>query len=318
MVYAGAMSDAAELAVDARGLSKRYDDFVAVDAIDFSIRKGECFGFLGPNGAGKTSTMRMLGAVSAPSGGKISVLGLDPVHQGKAIRARIGVCPQADNLDPDLPVHENLLVYGQYFPEDARVIAERADELLSFVQLGDKRKRAIQELSGGMKRRLVIARALINAPELLLLDEPTTGLDPQARHLIWQKLRELASRGVTMALTTHYMDEAERLCDRLVIMDRGKILAEGTPRDLIVDHVGEEVFELRADEAHANELLAGVDLSGLRVERVADVFAIFLGRRGGLGDRLVELARGANARYLLRNATLEDVFLKLTGRELNE
>jgi lipooligosaccharide transport system ATP-binding protein len=312
------MSGAAELVIEAAGLSKSYGDFLAVDGIDFSIHRGECFGFLGPNGAGKTSTMRMLQAVSPPSSGRLSVLGLHPVRQGKQIRSRIGVCPQADNLDPDLPVRDNLLVYGRYFPQSAELTAQRADELLAFVSLGDKRDRAISELSGGMKRRLVIARALVNEPELLLLDEPTTGLDPQARHLIWQKLRELGGRGVTMVLTTHYMDEAERLCDRLVIMDRGKILALGTPRELIEKHVGEEVFELRAPERRADEILSGVDLGGLRTERIADSLSIFLGERGGLGDRLVEIARKAEARYLLRNASLEDVFLRLTGRELSE
>ncbi len=215
--------------VEASLLEKRYADFVAVAGIDFRIDKGECFGFLGPNGAGKTSTMRMLQSVSLPSAGKLRVLGMDPSRDGKLIRARIGVCPQADNLDPDLLAHQNLLVYGRYFPQPKAVTARRADELLDFVALGEKRDAPIPELSGGMKRRLVIARALINDPELLLLDEPTTGLDPQARHLIWSKLRELRARGVTMVLTTHYMDEAERLCDRLVIMDSGKILAEGAP-----------------------------------------------------------------------------------------
>ena len=312
------MSIGPELCVEAEGLCKSYGDFRAVAGIDFFIRRGECFGFLGPNGAGKTSTMRMLQAVSAPSAGRLRVLGLDPVKDGKSVRARIGVCPQADNLDPDLPVRENLLVYGCYFPADPRQVAERADRLLEFLALAEKRDRAIAELSGGMKRRLVIARALINEPELLLLDEPTTGLDPQARHLIWQKLRELKDRGVTMVLTTHYMDEAERLCDRLVIMDRGDILAHGPPRELIEEHVGHEVFELRAPEARAREILAGIELDATRSERSGDVLAIFLEPRSELGDKLVELARAAGAQYLLRNASLEDVFLKLTGRELAE
>lgn len=304
--------------VEASALEKRYADFVAVAGIDFRIAPGECFGFLGPNGAGKTSTMRMLQSVSLPSAGTLRVLGMDPRHDGKRIRTRLGVCPQADNLDPDLPVIDNLLVYGSYFPQARAVTARRADELLEFVALGDKRNHAIPELSGGMKRRLVIARALINEPELLLLDEPTTGLDPQARHLIWTKLRELRARGVTMVLTTHYMDEAERLCDRLVIMDGGKILAQDSPRALIDAHVGQEVFELGASAAEARDFLAGLDLCGAHHEHTGDLLAVFLSAKHQLSERLIERARGAGSRYLLRNATLEDVFLKLTGRELDE
>jgi lipooligosaccharide transport system ATP-binding protein len=304
--------------VEAAALEKRYADFVAVAGVDFRIEKGECFGFLGPNGAGKTSTMRMLQSVALPSAGRLSVLGMDPHRDGKRIRSRLGVCPQADNLDPDLPVIDNLLVYGSYFPQPRELTARRADELLDFVALRDKRDRAIAELSGGMKRRLVIARALINEPELLLLDEPTTGLDPQARHLIWTKLRELRARGVTMVLTTHYMDEAERLCDRLVIMDSGKVLAEGAPRTLIETHVGQEVFELGSTAAEARAFLDGFDLSGTEHEHSGDVFAVFLREKAELSQRLVARARQLGARYLLRNASLEDVFLKLTGRELDE
>lgn len=304
--------------VEASLLEKRYADFVAVAGIDFRIDKGECFGFLGPNGAGKTSTMRMLQSVSLPSAGKLRVLGMDPSRDGKLIRARIGVCPQADNLDPDLLAHQNLLVYGRYFPQPKAVTARRADELFDFVALGEKRDAPIPELSGGMKRRLVIARALINDPELLLLDEPTTGLDPQARHLIWSKLRELRARGVTMVLTTHYMDEAERLCDRLMIMNSRKILAEGAPRALIETHVGQEVFELGASADEARAFLAELDLGGAEHEHTGDVLAVFLGKRSELSERLMERARQAGSRYLLRNATLEDVFLKLTGRELGE
>jgi lipooligosaccharide transport system ATP-binding protein len=307
---------AAEPVVLASALAKSYGDFRAVDGIDFRIERGECFGFLGPNGAGKTSTMRMVQAVSLPTSGRLSVLGLDPTREGKKIRARIGVCPQSDNLDPDLKVRQNLLIYARYFPMSHALTEKRADELLEFVALSEKKERAIAELSGGMKRRLVIARALVNEPELLLLDEPTTGLDPQARHLIWQKLRELRSRGVTMVLTTHYMDEAERLCDRLVIMDAGRILAAGTPRDLIAEHVGQEVFELRAPEAREAEIFRDLDVG--HKERSGDVLAVFLGRRSEIGEKLVERARSAGVHYLLRNATLEDVFLKLTGRELGE
>jgi lipooligosaccharide transport system ATP-binding protein len=307
-----------ELCVEAEALRKRYGDLEAVAGVDFSIRRGECFGFLGPNGAGKTSTMRMLQAVLAPSSGRLSVLGLDPVRDGKRVRARIGVCAQETNLDPDLKVRQNLLVYGRYYPQDARTTAERADRLLEFVALGDKLERGIDELSGGMKRRLMIARALINEPELLVLDEPTTGLDPQARHLIWQKLRELRGQGVSMVLTTHYMDEAERLCDRLVIMDRGRILAEGSPRELIERHVGHEVVELRIAEADEVRVLEGLDLEGVRSERAGDLRAFFFERQSARAERLIERARGAGVMVLARNATLEDVFLKLTGRELSE
>ena len=303
---------------EASRLEKRYGDFTAVDGIDFCIERGECFGFLGPNGAGKTSTMRMLQATSLPSKGELSVLGMNPARDGKLIRARLGVCPQADNLDPDLQVRENLVVYGRYFPQPKAVTERRADELLAFVSLGEKRNQPVPELSGGMKRRLVIARALINDPELLLLDEPTTGLDPQARHLIWQKLRELKTRGVTMVLTTHYMDEAERLCDRLVIMDHGKILAQGAPRELIEEHVGKDVFELGASAAEAREFLEGLDLDGAVHEHTGDILAVFLGKKSELAEGLVERARSAGARYHLRNASLEDVFLRLTGRELEE
>ena len=308
------MSDRA--AVTAEGLRKSYGDFEAVAGIDFRIERGECFGFLGPNGAGKTSTMRMLQAVSEPSGGTLRVLGLDPVRDGKRARARLGVCPQEDNLDPDLDVRQNLRMYGSYFP--AGVTARRVNELLEFAALGDKQKRAIPELSGGMKRRLMIARALVNDPELVILDEPTTGLDPQARHLIWQKLRELEDRGVTMVLTTHYMDEAERLCTRLVIMDHGKILDEGAPRELIERHVGHEVVELRIAEAREREVLGGLDLAGVSSERAGDMRVFFLPRQSELADQLVERARRADISCQLRNAALEDVFLKLTGRELDE
>jgi lipooligosaccharide transport system ATP-binding protein len=312
------MKPGSELAVEAVELRKSYGDLLAVAGIDFRIERGECFGFLGPNGAGKTSTMRMLQAVSPPNGGRLRVLGLDPVGEGKRVRARLGVCAQETNLDPDLPVYENLLVYGRYFPQSAAVTRERAARLLEFVALVDKRDRRIDELSGGMKRRLMLARALINEPELVVLDEPTTGLDPQARHLIWQKLRELKTRGVTMALTTHYMDEAERLCDRLVIMDHGRILDLGAPRELIARHVGHEVIELGLPEEREPEALAGLDLEGVASERIGDQRAFFFERRSERAERLVERARDRELPFLTRNASLEDVFLKLTGRELVE
>jgi lipooligosaccharide transport system ATP-binding protein len=300
----------------ARGLSKRFGDLTAVDAIDFEVRPGETFGFLGPNGAGKSSTMRMIGAVSPRSGGDLSVFGLDPAEHGPDIRARLGVVPQLDNLDFELTVWENLLVYGRFFGLPTQTIRERADELLEFLQLTERRSSKIEPLSGGMKRRLTIARALINEPDLMLLDEPTTGLDPQARHAVWDRLYRLKQRGVTLVLTTHYMDEAEQLCDRLVVMDRGRIVAEGSPRELITRHVPRDVVELRfggASDGHAERL----DGIGDRVEVLAD--RVLIGT--GDGDATVEAvhARGIEPESLLvRRSTLEDVFLAITGRSLIE
>src|SRR5438874_2351410 len=231
--------------IRARGLVKRFGDFVAVDGIDFDVARGEAFGFLGPNGAGKSSTMRMIGCVSPVSGGELSVLGLDPATDGPAIRGRLGVVPQADTLDNELTVQENLFIYGRYFGLSRADVRARAKELLEFVQLGERAKSKVEPLSGGMKRRLTIARALVNDPELLLLDEPTTGLDPQARHAVWDRLFRLKQQGVTLVLTTHYMDEAEQLCDRLVIMHQGKIAQEGSPLELIQRLSTREVVELR-------------------------------------------------------------------------
>src|SRR3954470_22669108 len=248
--------------ISARGLRKSFGDFEAVRGIDVEVRRAEAFGFLGPNGAGKTSTMRMVAAVSPPSGGELRVLGLDPAADGSAIRARLGVCPQEDTLDTELSVRENLLVYGRYFGLGRREVAERADELLDFFQLGERRDDKVDNLSGGMKRRLTIARSLVNDPELLLLDEPTTGLDPQARHLLWDKLFRLKQQGVTLVLTTHYMDEAEQLCDRLVVMDGGLIAARGSPAELIRDYSTREVTELRFDPDNDQKALA---------EKVADL-----------------------------------------------
>jgi lipooligosaccharide transport system ATP-binding protein len=313
-----------ESVVVAQGLSKRYGDLTAVAGIDFAIPRGTCFGFLGANGAGKTSTMRMLQAVSARSSGVLSVLGLDPERDGKRVRARLGVCAQEDSLDPDLTVYDNLVVYGSYFPQSREESRARADQLLEFFALGEKRDKNIRELSGGMKRRLMIARALINNPELVILDEPTTGLDPAARHLIWQKLRELRARGVTMVLTTHYMDEAERLCDRLVIMDRGRILAEDAPRVLIQEQVGHEVVELGLANGMPEDGVATLErtlempLRELASERMGDTQAFFFARHSETSEALVARARAKGIPYLVRNASLEDVFLKLTGRELNE
>jgi lipooligosaccharide transport system ATP-binding protein len=298
--------------IEARELTKRYDDFVAVDEIDFTVARGETFGFLGPNGAGKSSTMRMIGAVSPASGGTLTVLGLDPERNGPAIRARLGVVPQDDNLDLELDVGENLVVYGRFFGLPRDEIRRRTDELLEFVQLSDRKDARVDSLSGGMKRRLTIARALINEPELMLLDEPTTGLDPQARHALWDRLYRLKQRGVTLVLTTHYMDEAEQLCDRLVVMDRAKIVAEGSPRELIERYVEREVVELRFGERDATPSFDGL---GGHIEVLQD--RVVIGTDDG--DRLVDevQARGlAPEAVLVRRSTLEDVFLRLTGRSL--
>src|SRR5712675_987992 len=242
-----------EVLVRARGLTKRFGDFTAVDGIDFDLYRGEAFGFLGPNGAGKSSTMRMIGCVSPPTSGELTILGRDPVRDGSAIRARLGVVPQEDSLDVELTVRENLLVYGRYFGLSRPVIRERSDRLLEFVQLADRQDDRVEPLSGGLKRRLTIARSLINEPEILLLDEPTTGLDPQARHVVWDRLFRLKQRGVTLIITTHYMDEAEQLCDRLVVMDGGRIVAEGSPVELIGRYSTREVVELRFPPGDAAE-----------------------------------------------------------------
>jgi lipooligosaccharide transport system ATP-binding protein len=294
---------------------KRFGDFTAVDGIDVEVRAGEAFGFLGPNGAGKSSTMRMIGCISPPSGGELRILGLDPVSDGPAIRARLGVCPQLDNLDPELTVRENLTTYARYFGIPRRVARARAAELLDFVQLSERADSKVEPLSGGMKRRLTIARALVNEPEIVLLDEPTTGLDPQARHLVWERLFRLKQQGVTLVLTTHYMDEAEQLCDRLVVMDGGRIVAEGSPRALIERHATREVVELRF-AAESQEAFAG-KLAGLgeRVEVLPDRVLLYVSD----GDAAVAEVGALGlqpANVLIRRSSLEDVFLHLTGRTL--
>ncbi|HZQ87054.1 MAG TPA: ABC transporter ATP-binding protein [Acidimicrobiales bacterium] len=304
--------------IEGRGLVKRFGSFVAVDGIDFEVQPGEAFGFLGPNGAGKTSTMRMIGCVSPVTAGELRVLGMDPATHGPQIRARLGVVPQEDSLDLELTVRDNVAIYGRYFDLPRPLIKKRADELLAFVQLTDKRNDRVDDLSGGMKRRLTIARALISEPELMLLDEPTTGLDPQARHLVWERLYQLKRAGVTLVLTTHYMDEAEQLCDRLVIMDGGHIVAEGSPRDLIDRYSTREVIELRfADDEHrkaAAPTMAGV---GRRREELADRVLVYTDAGEADADRLSAL--GVNpATVLIRRSSLEDVFLTLTGRTLDE
>jgi lipooligosaccharide transport system ATP-binding protein len=307
--------------IRATGLRKRYGDVEAVRGIDVEVQSGEAFGFLGPNGAGKSSTMRMVAAVSPPSSGQLSILGMDPATDGPAIRGRIGVCPQEDTLDTELNVRDNLVVYGRYFGLSKAEVGSRADELLRFVQLTEKAKSKVEDLSGGMKRRLTIARSLINQPELLLLDEPTTGLDPQARHLLWDKLFRLKQQGVTLVITTHYMDEAEQLCDRLVVMDKGVIVAEGSPAALIAEHSTREVTELRfglADEGDGGDhaaLAEKVADLGERVEVLPDRLLVY----SNDGDEVAAKVHERGLRpvaVLVRRSTLEDVFLHLTGRTL--
>ncbi|MGF1598120.1 MAG: ABC transporter ATP-binding protein [Acidimicrobiales bacterium] len=308
-----------DLVARACGLVKRFDRFVAVDGIDFEVRRGEAFGFLGPNGAGKTSAMRMLGCTSPVSGGELRVLGLDPGRDGPAIRARLGVVAQVDNLDVDLTVEQNLSIYGRYFGLGRRELGARVDELLEFAQLAERRRSKVDPLSGGMRRRLAIARALINEPELILLDEPTTGLDPQARQVLWEKLWTLRSQGVSLIMTTHYMDEAEQLCDRLVVMDQGRIVDEGTPRDLIGRHCTREVVELRyrhPDRQVAAEAAAAA--LGLRSESLRDRLLVYSDDGDAVVGRLEGDEAGAVSSVLVRRATLEDVFLTLTGRSLTE
>ena len=298
-------------------LEKKFGDFVAVDKIDFEVREGESFGFLGPNGAGKTSTMRMIGAVSPITSGTLSVLGLDPMEDGPQLRSRLGVVPQENNLDEELSVEDNLLMYGRYFDLDRTTIKERIDELLEFVQLEDKRSSKVAALSGGMKRRAIIARGLINDPEVYILDEPTTGLDPQARHVLWDRLYRLKQQGVTLIITTHYMDEAEQLCDRLVVMDKGEIVAEGSPRELIETYTPRDVVELRFPVGVLEEVTGTIESLSDRSEILADRALVYTEDAEKtialVGERDLEPEM-----VLARRSTLEDVFLALTGRSLND
>jgi lipooligosaccharide transport system ATP-binding protein len=303
--------------IRARGLTKRFGDFTAVDGVDFDVAPGESFGFLGPNGAGKTSTMRMVGCVSPITDGVLEVLGADPRSDGPAIRARIGVVPQQDTLDTELTVRENLVIYGRYFGLSRAECGRRADELLDFAQLTERAGDQVEPLSGGMKRRLTIARALINEPDLLLLAEPTTGLDPQARHLLWDRLYRLKQRGVTLVLTTHYMDEAEQLCDRLVVMDKAKIVAEGSPRQLIERYSTREVTELRFPVGVQETLDGQLDGLAERIELLPD--RVLLYANDGEAAVAAAHARGLKPEtVLVRRSSLEDVFLRLTGRSLVE
>ena len=307
-----------ESLVHARGLTKRYaNGFTAVDGVDFDVHPGKAFGFLGPNGAGKTSTMRMIACSSPVSDGELSVIGMDPRTQARQIKAKLGVVPQIDNLDTELTVRENLEMYARYFDIPKETFRKRAQELLEFVQLEERAGDQVEPLSGGMKRRLTIARALINEPELVILDEPTTGLDPQARHLLWERLYQLKRRGATLIITTHYMDEAEQLCDHLVVMDKAKIVAEGSPRQLIDEHSTREVLELRLTD-HVRDSLDG-KLDGLadRVEALPDRLLLYTPD----GERTLEQVNQRQIPIesaLVRRSSLEDVFLRLTGRTLVE
>jgi lipooligosaccharide transport system ATP-binding protein len=301
--------------ITARGLTKRFGEFVAVDAVDFDVAAGESFGFLGPNGAGKTSTMRMIGCVSPISDGVLRVMGMDPATDGPRIRAHLGVVPQQDALDAELTVRENLEIYGRYFGLSRREVERRAAELLEFAQLTERGDDQVEPLSGGMKRRLTIARSLINEPTVLLLDEPTTGLDPQARHLLWDRLYRLKQRGVTLVLTTHYMDEAEQLCDRLVVMDKARIVAEGSPRALIERYSTREVTELRFAPGEGDSLDGHLDGIADRVEHLPDRILLYAddGEAAAVAVHQRELRPES---VLVRRSSLEDVFLRLTGRSL--
>jgi len=303
--------------VEARGLRKSYGSVEAVCGIDITVRRGEAFGFLGPNGAGKSSAMRMIAAVSTPTDGSLRVLGLDPTTDGPTIRSRLGVCPQDDTLDSELTVRENLLVYGRFFGIPRDEVARRADELLGFVQLTDRAGSRVDDLSGGLKRRLTVARSLINDPEMLMLDEPTTGLDPQARHLLWDRLFRLKQQGTTLLLTTHYMDEAEQLCDRLVVIDKGVIVAEGSPAELIREHSSREVCELRFGIADHAELAAKVEHLGDRIEVLPDRLLVYARDGESVASAVHEMGLTPTS-TLVRRSTLEDVFLRLTGRTLVE
>jgi lipooligosaccharide transport system ATP-binding protein len=305
-----------ESVVEARGLRKVFESIEAVRSVDFGVRRGECYGFLGPNGAGKTTTMRMIGCVSPATSGSLRVFGLDPRRSMREIKQRLGVVPQEVNLDEALPVEENLTVYARFFNVPSRKAVDRAKELLAFMELSEKRRAKVSELSGGMRRRLLISRALMNDPDLLILDEPTTGLDPQARHLVWDKLFELKKAGVTQIVTTHYMDEAEQLCDRIAIMDEGKIMEEGSPDGIVEKHIGKEVLELRVSESAKSRILA--DNSNLRgYDAYRDLLILYTDDAEELLKKI--MSSGLEVDYsIARRSTLEDVFLKLTGRHLTE
>ena len=303
--------------IRARGLTKTYGDFVAVDNIDFDVAKGESFGFLGPNGAGKSTTMRIIGATSVRTSGTLTILGKDPEVNGPQIRAHLGVVPQQDNLDNELTVSENIFIYGRYFGLSSSFINKKIPELLEFAQLEEKKDTKVEALSGGMKRRLTIARSLVSEPDILMLDEPTTGLDPQARHILWDRLFRLKEQGVTLLITTHYMDEAEQLCDRLIVMDKGKIMAEDSPAQLIKTYSTKEVLEVRFGSDRNQEMVDVLRPLADRIEVLPDRILLYAED----GEQLLEqiAAKGIHPNTsLVRRSSLEDVFLRLTGRSLVE
>ncbi|MFM1785258.1 MAG: hypothetical protein RLZZ108_282 [Actinomycetota bacterium] len=303
--------------IRAKGLTKVYGEFIAVDGIDFEVKKGEAFGLLGPNGAGKSTTMKMIASTSRRTGGELEILGKDPNVHGPEIRAHLGVVPQQDNLDRELKVWENLMTYGRYFGLSRKFLKGKIEELLQFAQLEDKRNNKTEELSGGMKRRLTIARGLVNEPEILMLDEPTTGLDPQARHVLWDRLFSLKELGVTLVITTHYMDEAEQLCDRLVVMDKGKIMAEGSPAELIKKYSSKEVLEVRFGSKNNAAAAKKLEKVGDRIEVLPDRILIYSANGEKELEKITKL--GLNPiTSLVRRSSLEDVFLRLTGRTLVE
>ena len=306
-----------EALISARGLTKRYGDFTAVDAIDFDVAKGESFGLLGPNGAGKSTTMRIIAATSQRTSGTITILGRDPEEHGPQIRAHLGVVPQQDNLDTELTVTENLFIYGRYFGLSKKFIRTKIEELLEFAQLEEKRDVKVDALSGGMKRRLTIARALVSEPDILMLDEPTTGLDPQARHILWDRLFRLKELGVTLVITTHFMDEAEQLCDRLVVMDKGKIMAEGSPAELIKKYATKEVLEVRFGSDRNKEVAPILHKLCDRIEELPDRILMYVEDGEALLEEIVAKKLHPNT-SLVRRSSLEDVFLRLTGRSLIE
>jgi lipooligosaccharide transport system ATP-binding protein len=304
-----------KLMIVAKGLRKTYGDFVAVDGIDFQVKQGEAFGLLGPNGAGKSTTMRMIASTSMRSSGDLEILGKDPNTHGPEIRAHLGVVPQQDNLDRELKVWENLYIYGRYFGLSRKFMKNKIEELIEFAQLEEKRNAKTEELSGGMKRRLTIARALVNEPDILMLDEPTTGLDPQARHVLWDRLFRLKEQGVTLVITTHYMDEAEQLCDRLVVMDKGRIMAEGSPADLIKQYSSKEVLEVRFGSSANQEAAKKIEGLGDRTEVLPDRILIYSENGEKILEQIVKLGLSPLT-SLVRRSSLEDVFLRLTGRSL--
>ncbi|MEY2679624.1 MAG: hypothetical protein RLZZ160_702 [Actinomycetota bacterium] len=306
-----------ESLISARGLTKKYGDFTAVDAIDFDVAKGESFGLLGPNGAGKSTTMRIIAATSQRTSGTISILGRDPEEHGPQIRAHLGVVPQQDNLDGELTVTENLFIYGRYFGLSKKFIRAKVEELLAFAQLEEKRDVKVDALSGGMKRRLTIARALVSEPDILMLDEPTTGLDPQARHILWDRLFRLKETGVTLVLTTHFMDEAEQLCDRLVVMDKGKIMAEGSPLELIKTYSTKEVLEVRFGSERNKEVAPILREMCDRIEELPDRILMYVEDGEALLENILSKKLHPTT-SLVRRSSLEDVFLRLTGRSLIE